>query len=911
MEHFVSNPENEYEYEFTFTIIMAVYNVEPFIAEAIDSLINQDIGFEYHVQLILVDDGSPDGSGEICDEYQQKYPDNIEVIHKENGGVSSARNAGIPLAKGKYVNFMDPDDKLSLNTLREVFVFFGNHYEEIDVVVIPLIFFDGRKGEHPTNAAIFKKKFRIVDLTEEYKCILLSMSRTFVKNSKIIDKVFDSRLKITEDGKVLQEILLSNQYFGAIASCKYFYRKRSTGVASAIDSSSFKIEYYCNWMEYYALNLLKTANEQLGYVPLYVQFTICYDIQFRAKLTSIPAGILTDVEKERYYQLLRDVLQFIENDIIMIQQNIFREHKMGLINFKYRNESSYIPIKDDVLIFRSQKLLFEISKLYVLVEFINIHSNYVTIEGRMMFFNCSIEEKLPTFVTVNGERIDCTEIPLNNHGVAFDEVIFRSVGFKVRIPIDKKVEKYKVIFYSIYKENIVLRKEIRFGKFSPIGKEFKSSYYYKDGRILSVQGHTLYLKKSGLKSHIKQEKNFLKEVGKKYPSEIKKIALVRAYSKLKNKLNKKQVWLLSDSIHRADDNGKIFFQYLCKKKPKKVKLYFVIAKHSPDYNELKKYGKVVDFNSNRKKLLHLQATKIISSAFDEHVINPFEKYKELYRDLLVTQEFIFLQHGIIKDDMSSLLDRYKKNCSLFVTSALEEYQSILECDYYYSEKNVLLSGLPRYDSLYHNSKKLISIMPTWRRYLASKFDTNIGVWKLNHDFQNSSYFQFYNELLNHKSLLVKAKELNYTFIFMPHPNIAPHIDLFSRNENVEFICYSKPYREIYAESDLIINDYSSASFDFSYLRKPVIYTHFDKDEFFLGRHSYIQGYFDYERDGFGEVEYDIESTVARIIEYMENGCQLKDKYRERIDNFFAFNDQNNCERVYNAIMDLDKEEEKN
>ena len=57
-------------------------------------------------------------------------------------------------------------------------------------------------------------------------------------------------------------------------------------------------------------------------------------------------------------------------------------------------------------------------------------------------------------------------------------------------------------------------------------------------------------------------------------------------------------------------------------------------------------------------------------------------------------------------------------------------------------------------------------------------------------------------------------------------------------------------------------------------------------------------------DGFGEVEYNLGSTIARIIEYMDNGCQLKDKYRKRIDRFFTFNDQKNCQRVYETIKSL-------
>ena len=95
-------------------------------------------------------------------------------------------------------------------------------------------------------------------------------------------------------------------------------------------------------------------------------------------------------------------------------------------------------------------------------------------------------------------------------------------------------------------------------------------------------------------------------------------------------------------------------------------------------------------------------------------------------------------------------------------------------------------------------------------------------------------------------------------------------------------------------------------FDFAYLRKPVLYYQADKEEFFSGAHTYTKGYFDYERDGFGEVEYDVDSLVDRVIEYMENDCRLKPLYRDRIDATFPYSDQNNCKRIYEAIIELDK-----
>ena len=88
------------------SIIVPIYNVEKYIKECIDSIINQTYK---NLEIILVDDGSPDCCPKICDEYSKKDK-RIKVIHKENGGLSSARNAGLDVAKGEYVSFIDSDD---------------------------------------------------------------------------------------------------------------------------------------------------------------------------------------------------------------------------------------------------------------------------------------------------------------------------------------------------------------------------------------------------------------------------------------------------------------------------------------------------------------------------------------------------------------------------------------------------------------------------------------------------------------------------------------------------------------------------------------------------------------------------------------------------------------------------------
>ena len=88
------------------SIIIPVYKTEPYLRKCVDSVLAQTYT---NLEVILVDDGSPDDCGKICDEYAAK-DSRVKVIHKENGGLSSARNCGLDVATGKYIGFVDSDD---------------------------------------------------------------------------------------------------------------------------------------------------------------------------------------------------------------------------------------------------------------------------------------------------------------------------------------------------------------------------------------------------------------------------------------------------------------------------------------------------------------------------------------------------------------------------------------------------------------------------------------------------------------------------------------------------------------------------------------------------------------------------------------------------------------------------------
>ena len=111
------------------SVIIPVYNVEQYLEKCLDSILNQTYK---NIEIILVNDGSIDKSGLICDEYSRKY-NNIKVFHKENGGVSSARNLGITVAKGEYITFADPDDFLNKDMYKILYENAKNYNSDITI----------------------------------------------------------------------------------------------------------------------------------------------------------------------------------------------------------------------------------------------------------------------------------------------------------------------------------------------------------------------------------------------------------------------------------------------------------------------------------------------------------------------------------------------------------------------------------------------------------------------------------------------------------------------------------------------------------------------------------------------------------------------------------------------------------
>lgn len=896
---------------FKFSVVMAAYNTEPFLAESIESLLAQDIGFQENIQLILVDDGSTDGTGRICDEYGAKYPENILVIHKENGGVAAARNEGLEHVQGDFVNFLDSDDKLSPNAMGLVASFFEAQEGEVDIVAIPLLHFDGGRGGHRLNDK-FEAGTRVIDLEQEYGVVHPHTNASFLRRQALAGVRFDGRLRFCEDAKVCAEVLLKKRKLGVVSEAVYWYRKRTGGEASAIQRSESMKEWYVPTVTYYSLDIFRLAEERYGEVPRFLQFMVMYDLQWKIKKNQREIRkVLDDRETEEFLSLCDRVLAQVEDEVILGQRQIYPSHKAMLLRRKHHVPLELRPYGGDFLFCLGSHELATISGSAAKWEFLQVKGDVLCVEGYTGFPEMGTEflEEMETWVSVNDEPPEPCEEDRRDTGrvegsEALGERIFSAISFRFRVHCLSCYKSLSIRLYTKFRGRLIERKNVFHGFFFPVVDTYPHAYVRLGGWMAFTEGNALKLRRQSFLYQAGRELCLWRDFQKSGRNGWKRAVAYRAAYWLLQPLAPRDIWIVSDRINKADDSGEAFFRYLVEQ-GKAGHVWFLLHPECGDYQRMQGVGKVLSYRSRKHRLLHLLASRIISTAADAYVMDPFMPEASFYWDILKQKRQVFLQHGVTKDDQSRWLNRYKKNLAIFATAAPREQESILTGKYFYGEDVARLTGFPRYDRLENHPEKLITIMPTWRDVLGGN-DTYYkdGRKRYGEDFRETGYFRFYDALLNDEGLRQAAEEAGYLLQFMPHPNILPVLHMFRQPKHVRFCSLEDSYRDIFSRSSLVVTDYSSAVFDFAYLEKPVIYCQFDKEEFFRN-HLYSRGYFDYERDGFGEVEKDLEGTVARIADYMRNGCRMKEKYRERVRNFFAYHDRRNSERVYEAIRSLE------
>ncbi len=895
------------------SVIVPIYNTDKYLAEALDSIIAQTIGFEDYVELILINDGSPDESEKICLEYKEKFPENIVYIKQENSGVSSARNNGLSHATGEFVQFFDPDDKLSLNTLENTVSFFRKH-DDIDVVSIPIYFFDAMQGPHPNNNK-FDDGTRIVDLSlGSTRFIQSNVVTTLLRKSAIKNIKFDLRLKYGEDGKFVNELLWSHLRMGLVAEAGYHYRKRGDGT-SAVDSTTRNKNWYFGLIEHYLIEIAEKARESYGSIPRYVQNIILHDLRWRFEQRDIPAGVLTSDEEREYKELIRKSLQYIDDEVILDSLFIRRDLRLYILQYKH-NMTDYksLELHDDGRVSFNNTAVSEIvDKEPLFIDLIHSSIDSLIIEG----WYGGVLGGYRTLRVRHGDKE--LKIALSERKTdtlrSIGDVYKPKIAFTLHIPF-KDIRTNSPVEFSLSTPTSSKQLYMNFGyhsRVSNLSHAYKSigDYLIKVLYTNGIPG--LYVQKSSLINKLTSEVNVSARILARKDIMSFGARIVGGLIKYGAKLFGKEIWLFIDRPLSATDNGFAMFEYVVNLKRRDIIPVLILSKDAKDYEKLKKIGRVVDYNGAMYRLWLYTASKMLSSHFDEFAYNPFG-YRHKHMRIGLSFDFIYLQHGVLAADLSDLINKYKRNIQLITTSSQKETKAIVSNpDYGYGEREIVTTGQARFDILYgHNSstaEKLIAFAPTWRFNLftgPASVDGKVipGRNKQNKNFTDSEYFKFYNRLINDERIQHALHETGYTAVYCVHPQLSAQATDFDENDKVKVLA-DYDYNDILRRAAVLVTDYSGIAFDFAFMKKPIIYTQFDADEFY-NSHTYNADYFSFKKDGFGPVHQDYELSVKEIVGFIHSkDMQMAKKYQHRTDKFFAHIDNQNRNRIFKKIIDQD------
>jgi glycosyltransferase involved in cell wall biosynthesis/CDP-glycerol glycerophosphotransferase (TagB/SpsB family) len=909
-----------------FSVVVAVYNVEKYLPEFLESIDALDFPME-DLELILVDDGSQDDSAALIDSWIPTCRFATCMLQKPNGGPGSARNAGLARARGRWVSFPDPDDVLGREYLRVVAAYVDSERsaEAAMIAARPIQFVDDVSSPISPHPLDFKYADgeRLVDLEQSPGFIQIHTHVSFYRTDLIRAQAlhFDEEVRPIFEDAVFNVDYLTHAKYPTVAflgAASYFYRRRAdkgslTGSARQ-DRATFE-----KLPEQGYLALLERSGRP---VPRWIQNTVYYDLQWHfkadARLNSGMAN-LSSAALERFHNVLDQVLEYLDESTLLEFHaiDIPVQVRLALVARKTGTipaQSAYVTKLD-----RAQR---------------RMQISYFTVQPRPV------------------EDIQLDEIPISPTYAKTTSIRYFDRAWLYRrdlwLPSERPVSlrvggRLMPIIYgapaaAVFKTS---PREIwqRFAQQAPprgaspsarmnLWQETDCGRSTVDtttvNRGTRSTGHLVltvkrWLRQQASRPAIRLARRMLQAVvwsarlalsgllpvSTSKPGRAAQLAeaVRRRAGSPAVRRRFRQAWVLIDRDSSAQDNAEAFYRYLQQNRPE-VNAWFALSRTSPDWVRLRREGfRLIEFNSIEYAVALRNATYLISSQADDYLLRP---RGPLYRRR--TWKFVFLQHGVIHNDLCRWLNG--RSIHMMITTTEAEHRSIVadETPYLLGEKEVERTGLPRHDQLLVKARRLrtdcrrsLLVAPTWRDYLLGP--QGIGHQReLAVNLAASPFFEGWRNLLASPDLIWLIHHEALDLVFMAHPHLQKHITAGLLPPHVRTLTPADAdIQDVIARARVVITDYSSIVFDAAYIGTPAVYYQFDDEEFFSGRHTVKAGEFSYIRDGFGPVVAGPAEVVTAVADLLDPESPQLAEYRRRMERAFTFRDGRCCERVYAAI----------
>lgn len=842
------------EFEYQVTVIIPVYNAEKTLFRTMDSLFQQTIA-QSMMEIILIDDGSRDGSPALCNKYAAEHC-NVRVIHQENKGVSAARNAGIRVAKGKYLLYLDSDDTLSAETVKNLTAFFDEHYNEVDVVTYPIVNIrNGQPAPLHFRYTKYLTKTGVYPLNR-YPYIAQTTINVCEKNNSG-NPMFDEAIKLAED-QIHDTLFLARKgKIGYVKEAQYIYFHGDENATERLLQPERSFEPY---MELFFRLLEIKAPNMFMYCIGMILYNISWRILSSVFLPSHLHGSAYDEAMDR----LRAVIEQIPSSELLCYPHMPDVHIYFLLSLKRNNRPFLISGDQRYTVADSTGQLACHEKILITVTRSALEKGRLRLMAYEKFLpkvlsNCEVK----VYAVINGfERRELKPF-YSKYNYFYSEVpVAQFSGFHLDIAL-ANVE--KVAFEVVVNGN-AYPTHFWFMHTQPLRTD--REFYLTDGT------YKVYCEEDALLV----EKGWFQGAA---PPVRRKIALCRMLFRR----SRKRIWLYNDRVGVLD-NG--YFQFLHDYTKKDgVKRYYVydedqstvVKKFPPD---AAKY--LVRFGSSRHKVLYANAEYILTAFVDSIYYRPFDAATFQYYAGRCKAKVIYLQHGVLHAKTPHYAKERLEIDKVVISGDYERGIFTRECDFL--EDDLILSGMPRLDEISKDAppQKKILYAPSWRSYLTKGLHDLRWVPVGERIVRESSYYKGMVRFLKHKPLLNALRQTGYTIELKLHPIFEMYKDIYAADlpEGVSLAASNVPLEEYAA----FITDYSSFLYDFAYLRRPIYYFIPDYADVKAGRASFSEFYIPPE-DGLGFFSTEAAEMADRVAADLKAGFPVSKKYLERMRGIFA------------------------
>lgn len=864
-----------------FSVVMPLFRTEKYLGELLHCFDSQRPG-DYELEFIFVDDGSDDASGEIAQGWLDRSGATGRVIRQENGGVSRARNTGIAAATGDWITFPDSDDLLSdgyfanaAAALRaagpDVVLLSSNvwRYEELS---------GERRDVHPLRKK-FQGSVSVVDLQQRPDFIQTQAASGFFRLDLIRDNdiTFVDGLRVAEDAVFASTYLLHapKALVAPLAKSIYYYRRRGDG-SSAADTYQTNTDFYFGRFTRGYLPLLELARSK-GDIPRWLEYVILYDLGWflpREMNRDRKATHLTEAEQAHIIELLQDILrQFEDSAIINYRVTPIAAEVRALMLTLSGNP---FPSTGAVRISKNVPGSFEICYLY---------------QGDRPSELILSDVRPVTPVAAKTRKLDYFGQELMHERI-------------IRVP--------ELPDISLLLDGT--RQPLQYGNYYLGSSEATAARARLGGngkatavpvwRQLASRGIAevvCFTKKAPFEAPTATQKGVALRK-RRYRTFIRNLAKT---PQVRNRFD--GAWLIMDRIASGHDNGEYLYEYLRAERPD-INAWFVVKKGTPEWRRLRDRGfRLIGYRSIEHQAALQCAAVVASSQLDVEAIEPVPT--DFYPHKRRPWRFVYLQHGVLQHNLAHWFNG--KDIDLLTTASVDEHESIVEDggSYRLTSDSVVMTGFPRHDAIVkaaeahpYDNRSVVLIAPTWRNNLFLPKPSFAARRKLRDPLLETDYGRNWVGLLRHPALKRLVDEQGAEIIYLPHPNFRGNTPDVTYPDHVTVIDSTPDIHELMARARVTVTDYSSIFFDAALAKSRIVYFQFDQDAFLNGSHTYLPGYWDYDKHGFGPIATQLDDAAQLTTEaYGEPGSQWPQVYQDRITRTLPLADGKSADRITQVI----------